>query len=278
MPFNPNATATIQITGLALCRYFQNAWEILFLHPDDYDHLLEVTIIEKTDAEPPNYDRPKFNEKFEPGESFEVSSTQIKVPNTNAHRNDNWLDATDMVWLMHLDELHPPGVQLKNDPLVKHSYLSVSGGVAYTADRTPDLYKIKNGSWSLVPRQIGYVFGIDLECQATGTIDVKVGGTTLSLPFKNGLRYEITFDNSCEGTGGRDDFHYYYRILEYNGKPYSLEKYPLTPPSGFRSDEGSCNPPTGGNGSRISFLEAYKTSVASGTKEEECGSAESDDA
>lgn len=269
MSLNPNATATIYITGLALCRHLGGKWEVLFLHPVDSDHKLRVTIIEKFVTGPPDYTKPpKFNKDLT-GARIDVTAQKVMAPAKPAHKNHDWLDERDMCKLIDMDYLHFPGVEVKPNPAISHSYLSVSDSIFYTAKSTPHLYKIQevtNGS-IFETRQIGYAIGADIECDKDGAILLNVPGQVVPpLSKKPGVRYDITFDNSCENAGGGEDFDYYYKILEDTEKQYTLVKQPTLPPGGIGllTDEGSCNPVEGGGGGGggLSFMDAYKASLS----------------
>ena len=267
MPLKVDTTVTIYITGLALCHQFGGNWEVLFLHPKSSGHELEVTVMEKTAATPPDYSKAQ-KWKIPAGTNFNLSVQGAISPPSPDHRNDDWRDSRDMCWLTHLDELHPPGVKLEQpNPDIPLSYLSIPNSVFYTSKLTPTLFEIIRADGSVYQtRQIGVVIGADIDCNDGGSVSLSWPGLprSIDLPKTAGVRYDITFDNSCRGCGKNSDFDYYYEILEKTvPDPFRLSNLKTPPAGGIRlmSDEGACNPSTGGRRGGLSFMELYNSSL-----------------
>jgi hypothetical protein len=272
MSLNPNATATINIRGLAVCREVQNKWDVIFLHPKEKQegdvrvtHKLTISIIERNKFNPNGV--LKYSKTLNIGSKIEIEA-ETPISTSDIYEPDNWLVEKGSVWMINLDRFHSPqGVKLKSNANVFQSYLSISNAIFYAEERTPNLYKIievDSGS-QLQKRRIGYLAGADIQCSVGGKIIINGIPNSPSLPSINGVKYEIILDNSCDSQdcNGKEDFHHYYNNLDWTGSKIDIEK---TPESGkgnalLMSDEAACNPIIGGNGSDISFLEFYEKNL-----------------
>ena len=147
MPLNPYATATVYIHGLALCRYEQNAWQVLFLHLPDSCHKMHLTVIERKYTSPPHpNDKVLLNQQVPPGTTLSIG-VKGAVATSPEYRPGNWQDTNDMCWLVDMDELHSStsgsGIQLKSASPIPLSYLTIAAAKFHTDRITPEFYSLQ---------------------------------------------------------------------------------------------------------------------------------------
>lgn len=249
MSLNPNATATVLITGLALCRKKNNNWEVLFIHPQNTEHILKVGI---TRINLSNGEEQTILEETQivPRGKITITTENARRPANIEYNNGNFGDEHDFCWTINLNNLHPEGFTLKTDQYMRTSHLSISDSVFYTTKRTRKIFRIQQqgNPRPREKRRIGDVIGADIECLDGGRISFQVQGLEpIILPRENGFKYLIYLANTCEtDTCRREiDFKYYYDfITPGSGNPFDLEEDRKS----IINDEAACNPAPGDPG------------------------------
>lgn len=247
MSLNPNATATVFITGLALCRQKNNNWEALFIHPENTKHILKIWIdkFDLSTGQKTEEVLPKI--EIQSQGKITITTEDSRRPPSIEYNNGDFGVEMDFCWAINLNNLHPEGITMIEDQHLRTSHLSIFDSTFYTSERTRKKYKLQQqgNPHPREIRRIGDVIGADIECLDNGKIIVEIQGhETRALSQENGFRYHIYLANTCQidDCGREIDFKYYYDFLTPNsGNPFDLDDVN----DYLRNDEAACNPVKG---------------------------------
>src|SRR5882724_3940683 len=259
-----NATATVSITGLALCCYNLDTYnyEVGFIrHPR---HVLTITVkTETTDGHP-------ATTKFELDESHRIFvETERGVtpeepffkPTANFDRKKSGQDPEDFQWIVDLDK------QLNNDQPV--TLKPPQDPVTEARISKPVLYADKEGfafgDLNLVnlddPTDVE-LFGKlsekikgDITCEDGGAVILRIEGPlgfSIRLPRIAGKTHTIEMNNACplppvhpsQPADTPGDFSVYYSVVESTAG----KRFDLKPVEGnVHNADSTCNPATAGS-------------------------------
>lgn len=263
-----NATATVSITGLALCCYNLDTsnYEVGFIrHPR---HVLTITVeTEKPDGHlaTTKFELDQSHRIFVETEGGVTPDPPFFTPTTNFDRKAPGQDPEDFQWIVDLDN------QLNNGQPV--TLMPPQDPVTETRISKPLLYADKEGfalgdlnlvnldnpaDFELFGR-ISEIIKGDITCEDGGAVILRIEGPlgfSIRLPRIAGKTHKIKLNNACplppahpsQPADTPGDFSVYYSVVESTAG----KRFDLKPVEGnVHNADSTCNPATVGGTGRL---------------------------